>query len=425
MIDARLLLPAASAWLAAVFVIVGAGLIGDPVERHGIAVILAVSGCAAGVALVLASFRLPIQWRPTLLSAAFGLVLGSLSAGAHIWAITPEPVAAWASARASAEVVAVVNGEPVTRAIGTAAVWQSSSSTEVRIATSVMSARGERVLVELPLSLRVDEPGLVPAPGTEIAVSGRLGPATKADLAAVLTMRSESGMEILRAPGPVDAAASSMREGLRASLAGVGPDAAALVAGLSVGDESLQSASLDDSMQASGLSHLTAVSGGNVAIILAVVLGIARLLRWRMPTRVIVALAALGYFVILVRPQPSVVRAAVMGVVMLLALLTGGRRSGPAVLATAVLVLVVVSPALAVSWAFGLSVFATGGLILLAPSVAAGLARWPMTRLRWCHSQSATATLRPKQSQRGSAWRALFVWPSKSQWCCLTQTQTR
>ncbi len=382
MIDARLLLPAASAWLAAVLVIVGTGLIGDPVERHGIAVILASSGCAVGVALVLAALRLPIRWRPALLSAGFGLALGACSAGAHVWAITPEPVAAWTSARASAGVVAVVNGEPVTRAIGTAAVWQSSSSTEVRIATTMISARGERVLVALPLSLRVDEPGLVPAPGTEIVVSGRLGPATKPDLAGVLTMRSESGLTILRPPGPVDSAASSMREGLRESLAGVGPDAAALVAGLSVGDESLQSAGLDDSMQASGLSHLTAVSGGNVAIILAVVLGIARLLRWRMPTRVIVALAALGYFVILVRPQPSVVRAAVMGVVMVLALLTGGRRSGPAVLATAVLVLVVVSPALAVSWAFGLSVFATGGLILLTPSVAARLARWRITR-RW------------------------------------------
>ena len=382
MIDARLLLPAATAWLAAVVVIVGAAFVGDPVERHGHAIAIAGSVCAGALALLASAIRLPIAWRPALLSAALGLMLGACSAGAQVWATTAGPVAGWAKARASAEVIAVVNGEPITRANGSAAVWQSSSSTEVRIATSAISARGERVLVDLPISMRVDNPDLVPAPGTEIAISGRLGPAAKTDLAAVLTMRSESGIAILRSPGPIDAAASSMREGLRTSLAGVGPDAAALVAGLSVGDESLQSASLDDSMRASGLSHLTAVSGGNVAIILAVVLVIARMLRWRMPTRVIVALAALGYFVVLVRPQPSVVRAAVMGVVMLLALLTGGRRSGPAVLATAVLVLVVVSPALAVSWAFGLSAFATGGLILLTPSVAASLARWRPTR-RW------------------------------------------
>ena len=382
MIDARLLLPAATAWFAAVVVIVGAGFVADPVERHGHAIAIAACVCAAAVTVLALAVRLPKAWRPALFSAALGLMLGACSAGAHVWATTAEPVAGWVTARASASVIAVVNGEPVTRANGSAAVWQSSSSTEVRIATSMISARGERVLVDLPISMRVDDPDLVPAPGTEIAISGRLGPAAKPDLAAVLTMRSESGITILRSPGPIDAAASSMREGLRESLTGVGPDAAALVAGLSVGDESLQSASLDDSMRASGLSHLTAVSGGNVAIILAVVLVLARMLRWRMPTRVIVALAALGYFVVLVRPQPSVVRAAVMGVVMLLALLTGGRRSGPAVLATAVLVLVVVSPALAVSWAFGLSVFATGGLILLTPSVAAGLARWRLSR-RW------------------------------------------
>lgn len=382
MIDARLLLPAVAAWLGAVLVIVFAGMIDDPVERHGIAVVLVCSGCLIVAALLLLSLWLPPKWRPALRSAAFGLAIGACSASAHVWAMTAEPVAGWSKARVSASVVAVVNGEPVTRSLGSAAVWQSATSTEVRIATSAVSARGDEVIAGLPMTLRVDDPALVPAPGTEITAVGRLGPATKPDIGAVLTMRSGSELTVLRPPGPVDAAASAMRQGLRDSLANVEPNAAALVAGLSVGDESLQSDSLDDAMRASGLSHLTAVSGGNVAIILAVVLGLARLMRWRMPARVIVAMAALGYFVILVRPQPSVVRAAVMGVVMLLALLTGGRRSGPAVLATAVLVIVVVSPALAVSWAFGLSVFATGGLILLTPSVTGALASWRWTR-RW------------------------------------------
>lgn len=382
MIDARLLLPAVAAWLGAVLVIVGAGLMVDPVERHGLALALTGSGCLVGLALVLLAMWLPQKLRPALRSAAFGLALGACSAGAHVWAITAEPIAGWSAARASASVIAVVNGEPVTRSLGSAAVWQSATSTDVRVATSAVAARGDEVLVELPITLRVDDPAVIPAPGTEIAVVGRLSPTTKSDIAAVLTMRSGSEPSVLREPGPIDTAASAMREGLRESLDGVDPNAAALVAGLSVGDESLQSDSLDEAMRSSGLSHLTAVSGGNVAIILAVVLGLARLLRLRTPTRVIVALAALGYFVILVRPQPSVVRAAVMGVVMLLALLTGGRRSGPAVLATAVLVIVIVSPALAVSWAFGLSVFATAGLILLTPSVAGALARWRWTR-RW------------------------------------------
>lgn len=319
MIDARLLLPAVAAWLGAVLVIVGAGLMVDPVERHGLALALTGSGCLVGLALVLLAMWLPQKLRPALRSAAFGLALGACSAGAHVWAITAEPIAGWSAARASASVIAVVNGEPVTRSLGSAAVWQSATSTDVRVATSAVAARGDEVLVELPITLRVDDPAVIPAPGTEIAVVGRLSPTTKSDIAAVLTMRSGSEPSVLREPGPVDTAASAMREGLRESLDGVDPNAAALVAGLSVGDESLQSDSLDEAMRSSGLSHLTAVSGGNVAIILAVVLGLARLLRLRTPTRVVVALAALGYFVILVRPQPSVVRAAVMGVVMLLA----------------------------------------------------------------------------------------------------------
>jgi competence protein ComEC len=48
-------------------------------------------------------------------------------------------------------------------------------------------------------------------------------------------------------------------------VADSGRNAGALVAGLSVGDESLQSDELDNAMRQSGLSHLTAVSGGNVS----------------------------------------------------------------------------------------------------------------------------------------------------------------
>ena len=91
---------------------------------------------------------------------------------------------------------------------------------------------------------------------------------------------------------------------------------------------------------------------------------------------------ALAGFVVLARPSPSVLRAAVMGVVGLAALSTGGRRAAVPALATAVLVLVLVDPDLAAAPGFALSVLATAGLLVLAPgwragagAAAAGLAR--------------------------------------------------
>jgi len=82
---------------------------------------------------------------------------------------------------------------------------------------------------------------------------------------------------------------------------------------------------LADDFRTAGLTHLTAVSGANVAIVLAVVLGLAR--RLRVPARVapVVGLVALAGFVVLARPSPSVVRAAAMGTVVIVGML-GGRR---------------------------------------------------------------------------------------------------
>ena len=112
----------------------------------------------------------------------------------------------------------------------------------------------------------------------------------------------------------------------------------ALVAGLAIGDEEAMSPGLVDDMRGSGLAHLTAVSGGNVAIVVGAVIALAWLLRLPLLVRVLLALGSLGFYVVLVHPQPSVLRAGVMGGVVVVSLLIGGRRPGPAVLATAILV---------------------------------------------------------------------------------------
>ena len=124
-----------------------------------------------------------------------------------------------------------------------------------------------------------------------------------------------------------------------------------------------------------GLTHLIAVSGENVAILCGAALGLARLIRLGPRTAVMVTGLVLVGFVVLCRPSPSVLRAAVMGAVMLLALVLGRRRSAVPALCGAVLVLLLVDPTLGGDPGFTLSVLATGALVLLAPGWTAALRR--------------------------------------------------
>lgn len=184
--------------------------------------------------------------------------------------------------------------------------------------------------------------------------------------------RIESG------PGPVQSTMNQLRDGLRSATAARGPAGASLVAGLAIGDESAQSPELADAMQRSGLSHLTAVSGGNTAIVLILVLGLARVFPTPIWFQASAGGIALLAYLILVGPQPSVLRATVMGAVVLVGLARGGFVSGLPVLSLAAFGLILLDPSLAVSLGFGLSVAATAGLLLLAPAVKRGIGRLPI-----------------------------------------------
>jgi len=394
-IDVRLAAPALAAWLGAIAVQVAAGSLAasmvDASVRRGLI------GWGS-LALVIACLPWIIGWLPRsqggrsalAASIALGLAVGVASAAIMVVTLAADPVASWARSRASVAVQGVITGDPVTRSRVGAAVWQGTSMVEMRIDTASVAARGEQVETALPMMLRIvgddssdsASTSRLPRVGAFVEVAGRLGPSRTPGMAATLTVLEAADVAVLAQPGWLDAVANSMRSGLQRSVAGVDPGAGALVAGLAVGDESLLPSGLETAMRDSGLSHLTAVSGGNVAVIVVVVMGLARLAGLRIRTRVLICLLALACFVILVRPSPSVLRASVMGAVVLLGMLGGGRGRGVGVLSTTILLLVAISPALAVSWGFALSVAATGGLILLAPVLQEYLVAWRLTR-RW------------------------------------------
>ncbi|MEU0545615.1 ComEC/Rec2 family competence protein [Nocardia sp. NPDC005978] len=180
--------------------------------------------------------------------------------------------------------------------------------------------------------------------------------------------------------------------GVRAEFAGVaeralGEEAAGLLPGLVIGDVSRVSEKVRGDFREVHLSHLTAVSGANVTILLGAVLLSMRVLTVDLRVGVAVAAVALVMFVVLARPSPSVLRAAVMGAVALLAMVGGRRKQAVPALCAAVIGLVGWSPGLAVDWGFALSVVATAGLVVFAP----GWSEWLRARGWWRAPADAVA----------------------------------
>ncbi|MBU6279981.1 MAG: ComEC/Rec2 family competence protein [Actinomycetales bacterium] len=385
LVDLRLVPVAVSAWITVlVLAQCWSWLTGLAAAR-----VIAVGVLMAGTGLAISALvaRLPVL---------VGIGVGAVAIGVHLVAISAAPVTDWVRAGATASVEAVITADAEQRVMGQGPIWGAAELVELPASTSSVAARGQRVQVALPILVRASAQVSLPPVGSVVRLQGRLHRARDLGHAFVLTLAESStgpsdAVTLLRRPGPLDAAANAMRAGLQASTQRVDPRAGALVAGLAIGDETGQSTLLADQMRASGLSHLTAVSGGNLAVVIAAVFAFSRVLRMRTGWRVATALAAVTFFVVLVRPEPSVVRAALMGAVVLLGLLPGGRRAGPSVLATAVLVLVLWAPALTATWGFALSVVATGGLILLSEPVEARMAtsrvlgRWPL----WCRQAMA------------------------------------
>ena len=107
------------------------------------------------------------------------------------------------------------------------------------------------------------------------------------------------------------------------------------------------------------------MSGANVTIVCGAVLFSSRLIGPR--DAVGLAGIALVLFVIVVQPSASVLRAAVMGAIALVGVLSARRRQAIPALSATVLVLMVVTPQLAVDVGLALSVVATAALVVIAP----------------------------------------------------------
>lgn len=224
-------------------------------------------------------------------------------------------------------------------------------------------------------------------PSTRLRVDARVSPDSGGGRAvgAVLRTAGDGPPEVVRGPSDLQRAAGALRGGLREATDGLTADARALLPGLVVGDTSRIPAELQDAFQATDLTHLLAVSGANLTVVLTLLIGpphlAARAERRGLAPRLGIPLRATALlgglltlgFVVVCRPEPSVLRAAACGLITLLALGTGRRRSLLPALAAAVLLLVLHDPWLAREYGFLLSVLATAALLTLAPRWSAAL----------------------------------------------------
>jgi competence protein ComEC len=154
------------------------------------------------------------------------------------------------------------------------------------------------------------------------------------------------------------------RESVKAMANALPPASAALLAGLLLGDRTDLPRDIDDAFRRAGVYHVLAVSGFNVAILAASVWALCRLVRLPHRPSAVIAIVVVIAFALVVGPEPSVLRAVLMAVLVLLASLLDRDASVTNSLALAALAILAVRPGDLFDPGFQLSFAATFGIVV-------------------------------------------------------------
>jgi competence protein ComEC len=342
--------PAVACWAAAAALVAQ-----SPPVAGGVAVVAAV-----GTAVALAVRRLAIAW------LLFGVVIGAAATALHLHALRTAVVAALAGRRGAVPVEMTLVRDPIELTNGRGFRFVLAAATVTRAAGHADRA---------PVTVLAHGRGwLGLLPGQRLRVDARIRAPRAGDPVAATVVPTDDPQLIGRPP-LWQRIAGRVRAALRRATSPLPPDERGLVPGLVIGDTAAMPADLVDAFRSSGLTHLNAVSGENVAVVLATVGALLRRTWAGRRTRAAVSLVALAGFVVLVRPSPSVLRAAVMGAIVVVGTIAGRRGQPLPALAAAVLGLIAIDPFLARAPGFALSVLATGAIVLTARPVATRLER--------------------------------------------------
>jgi competence protein ComEC len=181
--------------------------------------------------------------------------------------------------------------------------------------------------------------------------------------------------------GGIGGAADRLRAWLADSIAPrLRGERRAIVEGVVLGDEQALSEGLRQRFRASGLYHLLAVSGQNVALVAGGALELAWLLglpRWMGQ---LAAFASIGTYVLAVGAQPSVVRAGIAGALVSLAWLAARPVDRWYFLLLGALALLAWNPYSLFDAGFQLSFAAVAAIFVLAPRLSRALEGYPLPR---------------------------------------------
>ena len=427
-LDLRLLAPALVCWA-------GAGwAVGREAADAWRQVLLLASGCTALAALLVVAvlrFRPPrhrADPRPGAPEHDPG-AMGTLSASLLVCALcaatvlTISAVHLWARQR-DPLTTAVATGQPVTL-IGTVPQQPrvSATSRSTLVVTALDVEQVDTRASTLSATVLGDKQWLSLPMGTRVQVRTRLRP-TDPGRAEAAIIPKRAGLTVLGPPSGILGAVTSVRAGLAQAVgapgtgvpgaAGAGeetgfwpPGARSLVPGVALGDDHALPAPLREDMRTVSMTHLTAVSGQHVAIILG--LGLEALGALPRRWRALLGAVMLTLLVILVRPSGSVLRAATMGAVMLLGVVAGRRAASVPALCAGAIVLLLIDPWQSRDYGFALSVAATAGIVIGSKPVAAHLSR----RLpRWL----AAAVALPLVAQAACGPILILLQPSVGAW---------
>jgi competence protein ComEC len=361
-IDLRLAIGAGCAWLAVLFTL--------SLHATGVLIFAVVSAVGAGLAAVVAARRVPLAGAVALAGFCTALALAPLSARlAHV---ESSPVADLARAGAQATVEVTVTGDPHLLA-ATGVAGASRVAVDAKLNQVIAGGRrytgGGAVLVLAPAA-----PWLDILPGQRVRLDARLLRPLN-DPLSVATISSDDDPQLLGRPPWWQRAAGVVRSSLRQASTGLPEQPRGLLPGLVDGDTSQLDPVLAQRFRTAGLTHLVAVSGTNCAIVIGTVLLVLRRVRAGPLLSAAVGAVFLVGFVVVARPSPSVLRAAMMAAIALVALATGRQREAVPLLSAAVLVLLLWNPELAEDAGFTMSALATAALLLVAPGWAAALRR--------------------------------------------------
>ena len=348
--DLRLVVPAAAVWSTTIV-----GLLAPSAIRTVVIVCVAAGvGVSGAVGLRLLSWRsVGIAVLVLGMAATAGIALSFRVAVIHQFPLhddrgkvtvtvrvvdDPVPLRPAASGRSRVRVDVVAIGERAVRAAGAHLVGSTSEWAQL-------------------------------VPGQRVRVLVRVRPPPDHTML-VASLTAVGAPTLVGAPPAHQRVAAHIRDRLRTiSARALGAPESGLLPGLVLGDVSGLDDGVREDFRDAGLTHLTAVSGSNFAIVCGAALALVALLGCPRRYLPILGVAVIVGFVILVRPSPSVLRAAMMGAVGLFAMFSRRKAQALPSLGTAVIVGLLWWPELALAPGFALSVAATAGIVLWGPVI--------------------------------------------------------